>query len=84
MPDATLSEVLEETYHFSQNLRGLNADKNIELRTILNEIDAKQYLLENARKYGITRIENEETWITISAFKPLIVRFAFSNFNGKL
>ena len=43
--DVTVSEVVEEVYHFEQNLRNLNDDKSQELRTVLNEIDAKRYLL---------------------------------------
>ncbi len=59
-PDATVSEVLEETYHFRQNQNGLNADKESILRTILNEIDAKKFILRNAKKYGVPRTEIEE------------------------
>lgn len=59
-PDATVSEVLEETYHFQQNQKGINADKEIILRTILNEIDAKRFILRNAKKYGVPRAEIDE------------------------
>jgi hypothetical protein len=59
-PDATVSEVLEETYHFQQNQKGINADKEIILRTILNEIDAKKFILRNAKKYGVPRAEIDE------------------------
>ncbi len=56
-----ISEVLEETYHFEQNLSGLNDGKEQRLRSILNEIDAKQYLLDKAGKYQIPRKETELT-----------------------
>lgn len=59
-PDATVSEVLEETYHFQQNQKGINADKEIILRTILNEIDAKKFILRNAKKYSVPRAEIDE------------------------
>lgn len=59
--DVCISEVLEETYHFEQNLAKLNNDKGEPIRSILNEIDAKQYLLENAEKYKIPRMEIELT-----------------------
>lgn len=59
-PDATVSEVLEETYHFQQNQKGINADKEIILRAILNEIDAKKFILRNAKKYGVPRAEIDE------------------------
>ena len=59
--DACVSEVLEETYHFMQNKSGLNDDKGEPLRTYLNEIDAKKYLIKNAKKYNIPRSETELT-----------------------
>lgn len=55
--DVCISEVLEETYHFSQNIDKVNDDKGEPLRTILNEIDAKKYVLRNADKYKIPRNE---------------------------
>lgn len=59
--NVTVSEVLEETYHFMQDKNGLNSDKPGKLRIILNEIDAKKYLIKNEKKYGIPRSETEET-----------------------
>ena len=55
--DVRLSEVLEETYHYEQKKQGLNDDKKEPLRSILNEIDAKEYLLKNAQKFRIPRKE---------------------------
>lgn len=55
--DVCVSEVLEETWHFNQNMRHLNDDKVEPFRTILNEIDAKQYIIDNASKYGVPRNE---------------------------
>lgn len=49
----SVSEVLEETYHFMQNKSGMNDDKVEPLRTILNEIDAKRYLIKNAKRFNI-------------------------------
>lgn len=59
--DVCISEVLEETYHFEQNTLKMNNDKKEPLRSILNEIDAKRYLLKNADKYKIPRNEIELT-----------------------
>ena len=59
--EVCLSEVLEETYHFMQNKSGLNDDKPEPIRTYLNEIDAKQYSINNANKLKIPRIETELT-----------------------
>lgn len=54
-----IGEVLEETYHFMQNINGLNDDKGEPLRTFLNEIDAKKYIINNASKYNVPRNEVE-------------------------
>lgn len=59
--NATVSDVIEETHHYKQNLQGLNSDKPLELRIILNEIDAKKYLINNAQKFKIPRAETELT-----------------------
>lgn len=56
-----ISEVLEEMHHFEQNLSKMNNDKGEPLRSILNEIDAKQYLLDNAKRFKIPRNEIELT-----------------------
>ena len=42
-----------------QNKKGMNDDKGEPLRTILNEIDAKKHLIENANNYQIPRNEVE-------------------------
>lgn len=54
-----VSEVLEETFHYAQNRAGTNDDKGEPLRTILNEIEAKEYVLANANKYKVPRNELE-------------------------
>ena len=66
--DVTVSEVVEEVYHFEQNLRNLNDDKNQELRTVLNEIDAKRYLLNNKSRFKIPREEIRETEIQLEQY----------------
>lgn len=59
--DATVSDVLEEVHHFYQNKKGMNNHLSAKERTILNEIDAKQYLLSSAKKYKIPLEEIELT-----------------------
>lgn len=59
--DAAVSDVLEETHHFWQNRHGMNDDKPANIRTALNEIDAKEYLLSVAEKYKIPVEETELT-----------------------
>jgi SPP1 gp7 family putative phage head morphogenesis protein len=55
--DVCVSEVLEETFHYMQNISGTNDDKGEPLRTLLNEIEAKEYILANANKYKVPRNE---------------------------
>ncbi len=57
----TITEVLEEIRHFEQNKQGLNNEKNHIIRTLLNEIDAKESIIRDAKKYQIPREEIEET-----------------------
>lgn len=64
-----ISDVLEETHHFQQNLSGMNNDKEEPLRSILNEIEAKQYLLKNAKKYHIPRKEMEQTQKQLESYQ---------------
>ena len=64
-----ISEVLEEVHHFEQNIEKLNADKGEPLRSILNEIEAKQYLLDNISKYKIPRKEVEQTKAQLESYK---------------
>ena len=58
---ATVSDVLEEVHHFYQNKKGMNDHLRNRERTILNEIDAKRYLLLSAKKYKIPLEEIELT-----------------------
>lgn len=67
--DVCISEVLEETHHFEQNLMKMNDDKGEPLRSILNEIDAKQYLLDNTKKYKIPRNEIELTKKQLASYQ---------------
>ena len=76
--DISISAILEETYHIIQNRQGMNDDKNSELREILNEIDAKEYLLRIAKQYGIPRDESNETEMQLKQYKE-----ALQNYNAK-
>ena len=67
--DISISAILEETYHVIQNRQGMNDDKDAELREILNEIDAKEYLLRVATQYQIPREEIEETKTQLKQYK---------------
>lgn len=73
--EVTVSEVLEETHHFMQNKNGLNSDKPEPIRTYLNEIEAKQYLLDNAQKYSVPRSETEQTKGHLKHYQKLLAEY---------
>lgn len=73
--DVCISEVLEETYHFEQNLSKMNYEREEPLRSILNEIDAKQYLLNNADKYKIPRNETELTKKQLESYQKQLEKY---------
>ncbi len=74
-PDATVSEVLEETRHFMQNIEGLNNDKPISERLMLNEIEAGEYILKNATKFGVPRTEIEEVERNLEIYKERLEKY---------
>lgn len=59
--DATTSEVLEEVFHFRQQLRGDYSDKPARVMRLLRERDAQNYLLGVAKRYNIPEQETEQT-----------------------
>lgn len=70
-----VSEVLEETHHFAQNRAGMNNDKGEPLRTILNEIDAKQYILDKAVQYKVPRNEIELMQKELEYYEKLLADY---------
>lgn len=77
--DVTKSEAFEETHHFMQNKKRLNDDKPEPLRTYLNEIEAKQFLIDNASKYHIPRSEVDETESQLNSYKELLEKYIKEN-----
>lgn len=77
--DATVSDVLEETHHFWQNRSGMNDDKPIDIRTVLNEIDAKEHLINVAEKYKIPVEETELTKQQLEYYKRLLEELEAKN-----
>lgn len=67
--DVCVSEVIEETRHFKQNKIKLNNDNGEPLRSILNEIEAKEYVLRNATKYRVPRIEVEQLEKQVESYR---------------
>lgn len=82
-PDATISEVLEETRHFMQNIEGLNNGKPLELKLILNEIDAGEFILRNAKKYGVPRVEIEEIKQNVNMYREKLKLWEGEELNDK-
>lgn len=72
-------DVLEESYHFMQNKKGINIDKTEPLRTYLNEIEAKQFIIDNERKYKVPRIEIEETKRQLSEYQKSLKKWRDDN-----
>lgn len=72
--DATLSEVLEEEFHFNQHLRGDYAEHRQEEMRLLREIDAQKYLLDVAKRYKIPRIETEQTKAALAMYEKELRR----------
>ena len=70
-----LSEIIEETHHFAQNLAKLNDDKGEPLRTILNEIDAKEHVIRSAKKYRIPRNEVEHIQKQLDGYKEQLEQY---------
>ena len=68
-PDPTITEVLEEVYHFLQNRAGLNEEYPAKQRKIMNEIDAHEYLIRVADKYKIPQMQREETKANLESYK---------------
>ena len=73
--NATISDVLEETYHFEQSIRKMNSDKPLEERFLLNEIDAQKYLLSVAEKYHIPGKELEVTEENLRRYEKLLEEY---------
>ena len=73
--DVCVSEVLEETYHFKQNLLHMNDDKGEPLRTLLNEIDAKKYILEHGALYQVPRNELEKIQKQLESYESQLTDY---------
>ena len=67
--------MLEEVYHFKQNKSGLNSEKPETERYLLNEIDAKIYLIAVDKKYRIPRSEQEETETQLKSYRKALAKY---------
>ena len=60
--------MLEESFHFDQNMRGDHDDLDIYEAKLLKEIDTQRYLLNNAERYKISRAETEITKLNLETY----------------
>lgn len=72
---ATVSDVLEETYHFEQNIKKMNHNKPAKERLLLNEIDAQKYLLSVSDKYHIPASELEVTKKNLADYEKALEEY---------
>lgn len=73
--EVSVSEVLEETYHFMQIKNGTNENFPESEKTYQNEIEAQKYLIKNAPKYKIPRAETEETKKALKHYENLLKKY---------
>ena len=62
-----------------QNKKGINNDKPEPLRTYLNEIEAKKFIIDNERKCKAPRIEIEETKRHLSEYQEALKKWRDDN-----
>lgn len=67
--DATLSEILEEEFHFHQYKRDDYAECNDDELLLRREIDAQRYLLDVSTRYKIPRMEAEQTKAALKGYQ---------------
>lgn len=65
----TTSEVLEEVFHFKQDMRGDYAEIGGEEMIVRREIDAQNYLLSVSKRYNIPSSEVEQTRKNLSDYE---------------
>ncbi|MBQ8576037.1 MAG: hypothetical protein IJ447_08340 [Clostridia bacterium] len=73
--EVSVSEVLEETYHFMQIKNRTNENLSEPEKTYVNEIEAQKYLIENVAKYKIPRAETEETEKALKYYEKLLEEY---------
>lgn len=67
--DATLSEILEEEFHFHQYKRGDYTECNDDELLLRREIDAQRYLLDVSTRYRIPRMEADQTRAALKRYQ---------------
>ena len=67
--NATTSDVLEEVFHFQQDIRGDYSDRPDKEMGILREIDAQRYLIDVAERYNIPEDETRQTRAALAEYE---------------
>lgn len=65
----TTSEVLEETFHFFQELNGDYSDRDFRAASLLREIDAQEYLLTMTERFKIPEEEVSQTIANLEYYR---------------
>lgn len=77
--NVTISDVLEETFHFNQNIKNSNFDKPLKEQLLLNEIEAKEYVLSCQDRYHIPETEIEKTINQLESYRRELKEYYESN-----
>lgn len=81
--DVCKTDVHEELRHFWQGKNSLFSNEPSEIIETLREIDAKEYLIKNAKKLKIPRTETEETKKELEYYKKELERIQNGKDNNK-
>lgn len=71
-PNPTISDVLEEIYHFNQDKKNLFSNYDATEMFLRREIDAQEYLLSQAKKYKIPIEQLQATKVNLEMYKRLL------------
>ena len=78
--DCTTSELLEEVFHFEQDLRGdYNEVGDMTHISLLREIDAQNYLLSVAKRFNIPSSETDSTISALDMYKKKLEDYVANN-----
>ena len=74
-PDPTISDVLEEIYHYNQDKKNVFSNCNATEMFLRREIEAQEYLLSQAKKYKIPLEQLQVTKINLEMYKKLLAEY---------
>ena len=71
-PDPTISDVLEEIYHYQQDKKNIFSNYSATEMFLRREIEAQEYLISQAKKYKIPLEQLEVTKANLEMYKKLL------------